>query len=155
MSSFAGPSYLTVRSSVCITLIWDSCIFNLYILCKTGSSYIRREPQQYALHFNEWTIQTLSSVRPVPVQVIILSKGPPKLCIECHLVPLWEFPPKSPGIIPQRVYLLSVCTFSTNHVANADNLISGNKRLPRRSCWVCFPSIFRMKQSIQKKMTWV
>ena len=29
------------------------------------------------------------SVRPVPTQVILLWKGPPKLCIECHLVPLW------------------------------------------------------------------
>ena len=28
---------------------------------------------------------------------ILLWKEPPKLCIECHLVPLWAFPPKSPG----------------------------------------------------------
>ena len=37
------------------------------------------------------------SIRPVPAQVILLWKGPPKLCIECHLVPLWAFLPKSPG----------------------------------------------------------
>ena len=28
---------------------------------------------------------------------ILLWKGPPKLCIECHLVPQWTFPPKSHG----------------------------------------------------------
>ena len=27
MSNFAGPSYLTIRSSVYIILIWDPCIF--------------------------------------------------------------------------------------------------------------------------------
>ena len=53
MRSFAGPCYLTIKSSVCIILIWDSCIFNLYNLRQTGSNYMRREPQQYALHFNE------------------------------------------------------------------------------------------------------
>ena len=53
MTSFAGPSYFTIRSSVYIILIWDPCIFNLYSLCQTGSNYIRREPQQYVLHFNE------------------------------------------------------------------------------------------------------
>ena len=37
MSSFAGPFYLTVRSSVCIILIWDPCICNLYDPCQTGS----------------------------------------------------------------------------------------------------------------------
>ena len=30
-----------------------SCNFNLYNLWQTGSNYIRREPQQYALHFIE------------------------------------------------------------------------------------------------------
>ena len=53
MTSFAGPSYLTVRSSVYIILMWDPWISNLYNLCQTGSNYIRREPQQYAVHFNE------------------------------------------------------------------------------------------------------
>ena len=37
------------------------------------------------------------SIRPVPAHVIFPWKGPPKLCIKCHLVPLWAFPPKSPG----------------------------------------------------------
>ena len=32
MSTFAGPSYLTIRSSVCMILIWDPCILNLYKL---------------------------------------------------------------------------------------------------------------------------
>ena len=32
MSSFAGPSYLTVRSSLHIILIGDPCIFNIYNL---------------------------------------------------------------------------------------------------------------------------
>ena len=36
-------------------------------------------------------------VKPFPAQLISLWKGPPKLCIECHLVPLWTFPSKSPG----------------------------------------------------------
>ena len=35
--------------------------------------------------------------RPFPAQIILLWKGPLKLCIECHLVPQWAFPPKSPG----------------------------------------------------------
>ena len=100
MSNFAGPSYLTIRSSVYIILIWDPCIFNLYDLWKPESNFIRRKPHQYALHFSEQVIRThflLSqlSIRPVPAQVILLSKRLPKFCIECHLVPLWAFLPKS------------------------------------------------------------
>ena len=53
MSSFAGPSYLTMRSSVYIILIWDPCIFNIYNLCQIRSSCIRRKPRQCGLHFNE------------------------------------------------------------------------------------------------------
>ena len=53
MASFAGPSYLTVRSSVYIILIWDPCISNFHNLCQTGCNYIRRESQRYALHVNE------------------------------------------------------------------------------------------------------
>ena len=54
MSSFAGLSYLTIRFSVCIILIWDPCICNLHNLCQTGPSYIRQKPhQQCALNFNE------------------------------------------------------------------------------------------------------
>ena len=103
MSSFAGPSYLTIRSSVYIILIWDPYIFNLYNLWQTRwCIYIRRKPRQCGLHFHEQITITRflllqPSIRPVPAQVILLSKGPPKLCIECHLVPLWAFPPKSPG----------------------------------------------------------
>ena len=102
MSSFAGPSYLTVRSSLCIILVWDPCIFNLYNLCQTGSSYLRRKPHQCAFRFSEQIIIThflllQPSIRPVPAPVILLWNGPPELCIECHLVPLWTLPPKSPG----------------------------------------------------------
>ena len=99
---FAGPSYLTIRSSVYIILILDPYISNLYNLWQTRCIYIRRKPRQCELHFNEQITIThflllQPSVRPVPAQVILLWKGPPKLCIECHLVPLWAFPPKSPG----------------------------------------------------------
>ena len=100
MSSFAGPSYLTIRSSVYIILIWDPYISNLYNLWQTWCIYICRKPCQCGLHFNEQITRThfLSSqpsIRSAPAQVILLWKGPPKLCIECHLVPLWPFPPKS------------------------------------------------------------
>ena len=94
------PARLTsIRSSVYIILIW---VFNLQNICKTRSNYIRQEPQRYALHFNERMIKThflllQPSIRPVPAQVILMWKGPPKLCIDCNLVPLWAFPPKSPG----------------------------------------------------------
>ena len=102
MSTFAGPSYFTVRSSVFIILIWDPCVFNLYNLCQTGSNYVRRRLHQCAFHFNLQITRThflllQPSGRPVPAQIIILWKGPPKLCIECHLVPLWALLPKSPG----------------------------------------------------------
>ena len=50
MSSSAGLSYLAVRSSVYMILIWDPCVINLYNLCQTGSSYIRRKPHQ-CVHF--------------------------------------------------------------------------------------------------------
>ena len=54
MSSFAGLSYLTIRFSVCIILIWDPCICNLHYLYWTRSSYIRWKPQQQcALNFSE------------------------------------------------------------------------------------------------------
>ena len=63
---------------------------------------MRRKPNQCALHFHEQITRAhffllLSSIRPVPAQVILLWKGPPKLCIECHLVPMRAFPPKLPG----------------------------------------------------------
>ena len=35
-------------------------------------------------------------MRPVLAQVILLWKGPPKICIKCHFIPLWAFRPKSP-----------------------------------------------------------
>ena len=99
MSKFSGPSYLTIRYSVYIILIRDPCIFNLYNLCQTVSNYVCRKAHQYALHFNEkiTRIRSLllpSSVRPVPAQVILLQKGPPKLCIECHLIPPVSVPAK-------------------------------------------------------------
>ena len=53
MSSLASPSYLTIRSSVYMILIWDPWIFNLYNLWQTGSSYIGLKPHQCVLHFNE------------------------------------------------------------------------------------------------------
>ena len=54
MSGFAGLSYLTTWSSVCIILIWDLCICNLHNLCQTGYRYRRRKPhQQRELNFNE------------------------------------------------------------------------------------------------------
>ena len=40
MSSFAGPSYLTTWSSICIILIWDLCICKLANLCQTDSSWL-------------------------------------------------------------------------------------------------------------------
>ena len=106
--SFASPSHLTIRSSVYIILFWDSWISNPYNLCQTGFSYIRRKPHHYALHFNEQTTRThfvllQPSVRSVPTQVILLWKGPTKLHIEYHLVPLWGFPPKSPGCVAPSV----------------------------------------------------
>ena len=77
MLNFAGLSYLTIRSSVYIILIWDSCIFNPYNLCQTGSNYTRRRPHQCALHFSKQMYYNnksipLPSVRPVPAQVILL-----------------------------------------------------------------------------------
>ena len=100
MSSFAGPSYLTIRSPVCIILIGDPRIYNLYNLCQTGSDYTLQnsKPRQCALNFTEQMIRAhflllQPSIRPVTAQVILLWKGPPKLCIECHLEPLWAFPP--------------------------------------------------------------
>ena len=53
MSNFAGPSYLTIISSVYIILIWDPCIFDLYNLCQIRSNYVHRTPDQCALDFNE------------------------------------------------------------------------------------------------------
>ena len=104
MSSFAGLTYLTIRSSVYIISTWDPCIFNLHNLFQTWSSYIWWKPHQRALHVNEQTTKThhflllQPCIRPALAQVSLLCKGPPKLCIECHLVPLWAFPPKSPGM---------------------------------------------------------
>ena len=92
MSSFADPSYLTIRPFVCIILIWYPCICNLHNLCQTESSYIcQKPPQQWALTLPSVTAfyQANSS------SSCLLSKGPPKLCIEYHLVPLWAFPLKS------------------------------------------------------------
>ena len=110
------PALLTwqIRSSVYYILIWDPWIFNLYNLWQTRCIYIRRKPHQYGLHFYEQIARTRflllqPFIRPVPAQVILLWKGPPKLCIECQLVPLWAFPPKSPGLLRRRS---SLCTVS-------------------------------------------
>ena len=39
ISSFTGPSYLglTIRSSVCMIWMWDTYIFDLCNLCRTGT----------------------------------------------------------------------------------------------------------------------
>ena len=58
MSSIAGPSYLTIRSSVYMILISDPCIFNLSNLFQTGFSDICRKPHQCSLHFNEHMTST-------------------------------------------------------------------------------------------------
>ena len=93
MSSFAGPSYLTIRSFVCIILIWDPCICNLCNLCQTGSNFTLQKPHQCALNFTGQMTRAhflllQPSIRTFPAQIILLWKGPPKLCIESHLVPL-------------------------------------------------------------------
>ena len=80
MSSFACPSYLTVRSSLYIILIWDHYIFNLYSFCQTEFSYVPHKPHQCTLRFNEQITKTnvlLSqpSIRPVPAPVILLSRA--------------------------------------------------------------------------------
>ena len=74
---------------------------------------MHRKPNQYALHFNEQITRThffllQPFIRPVPAQVIFLWKGPPKLCIECHLVSLLAFPPKSPQKVMISNYLESL-----------------------------------------------
>ena len=71
-------------------IISDPCIFSLYSLFQTESNYIRRKPQQYALHFNEQIIRThflllQPSISPVAAQVISLWKRPRKLCTKCHI----------------------------------------------------------------------
>ena len=53
MLNFIGPSYLIIRSSVYTILILDPRIFNVYNLCQTGSTYIRRKAHQFTVRFNE------------------------------------------------------------------------------------------------------
>ena len=67
------------------------------ILCKDNVQWV-----QYVLCIKKRRTHFLllqPSITPVPAQIILLWKGPPKLYIECYLVPLWVFLPKSPGII--------------------------------------------------------
>ena len=94
MSNLAGLSYLTIRSSAYIILIRDLCIFNLKNLCQTGYINIRQKVHQCAFHFISFQctnkkkhfLQLQPSIWPLPTQNTFLSKGPPKLCIQCHLV---------------------------------------------------------------------
>ena len=144
MSRFAGQSYLTTTSSIYIILIWDPYIFNLHNLWQTWCNYIHRKPNQYALHFNEQITRThffllQPSIIPVPAQVILLWKGPPELCIECQLVPVWAFPPKSPGTIDEvngyvwrgNVGVITGCIVTTCFFPNFAGLVI-----------YCFLSIF-------------
>ena len=62
MSSFAGPSYLTVRSSYYVILNSDR-IFSLYNPCLTGSSYLHWKPHQCAPRFKEQIKQMLSAIK--------------------------------------------------------------------------------------------
>ena len=137
MSSFAGPSYLTIRSSVCIILIWDPCIFNFATSAKLDPVTCAgnlTNVQITRVHF----LLSQPSIRPVPAQVILLCKGPPKLCIECHLVPLWAFPPKS--LVMGLVYTFlgwSVLVFALDSQSRiymkVDRIFERNyKYLPRR-----------------------
>ena len=169
ISSFARPSYLTVRSSVCVTSIWDPCIFNCYNLCQTGSSYLRRKPHQCALRFNEQITRThflllQRSIRPVPTQVILLWKGPPKLCIEYYLVPLLAFPPKSPGY----GFEMQVCrkvNASTTKISEllrswipnflADLfLINGYDQCQSTGCSFFLTVFYRLKRALIKQNFW-
>ena len=80
ISNFASPSNLTIRSSVDIILISDPCIFNLYNLCQTGSSYVRQVPHQCPLHFNAQTRKILFLLlqpfnRPFQLKLFYCGKG--------------------------------------------------------------------------------
>ena len=94
MSSFAGLSYLTIRSSNfnLSSLSEFLATFNRYNIFPAEYSDIRQPANVVSVHFIQIT-ETHSfllhpSIRPIPAQVISLSKGPPKLCIECRLVSL-------------------------------------------------------------------
>ena len=67
-------------------------------------TYFRNFTNVYFISVNKWQELTsfiyslLLGQSQLKLQVsILMGKGPPKLCIECHLVPLWAFPPKSLG----------------------------------------------------------
>ena len=62
------------------------------MVCNLSSAKLCNE-QILRVHF----LLLQSFIRPIPTQVILLWKGPPKFWIECHLVSLRAFPPKSPG----------------------------------------------------------
>ena len=105
MSNFDSLS----RNQICLHHFnLRSLYFNFYNLCQiTGSNYMSRKPHQCALHFSQQITKThflplQPSIRPVPAQAILLWKGPSKLCIECHLVSMSVFPPKSPGNLVQK-----------------------------------------------------
>ena len=52
-SNFAGPSYFTVRSFVCVILIWDPCIFNVNNLCQT-ESWVGNRTNVSFISTNKW-----------------------------------------------------------------------------------------------------
>ena len=123
MRSFAGPSYLTIRFSVYIILMWDPCIFSLLQslpnwiqLHMWGTSAICTL-FQWTNNRNTFFLLQLS-IRQVPAQVILLWKRPPKLCIECHFVPLWWFPPKSFGN-SRTAWPISAIYISFSSILNA------------------------------------
>ena len=78
------------------------------------------------------------SIRPVPAQVILLWKGPPKLCIECHLVPLWAFPQKSPGSIRSlwRYIIASLETWQGKCYRNKGECYSNQSNINSFVQWV-------------------
>ena len=110
MSSFAGLSYLTIRSFVYIFYV-EILVFSIFTMSTKLDpiAYFRNFTNVYFISMNKWqelisfTYSLLLGQSQLKSQVsILLWKGPPKLRIECHLVPLWAFSPKLPRRFPSN-----------------------------------------------------
>ena len=128
MSSFAGLPYLTIRSSVCIILIW-------ILVFATSTISAKLDPVTYVgnltssvLNFNEQITRAhflllQASIRPVPAKVSLLWKGPPKLCINVTLYPC-ERSRQNHLVSGLHQKLSTSCTFKVKYTSKDTRLTS-------------------------------
>ena len=116
MSSFAGPSYLSIRSSVCMIWIWDPCIFNFYNLCHTLDQLHTSETSPVCT-----SCQRKNNKSTIPSVTVFCqeSSSSSYFAVERAAEPLHRMSPCTPVSVPAKITWIAILW-----TANAPDILS-------------------------------